>query len=751
MMGQGPDALPAAGGWAPSEDDLKAVVRSERGLALGFENDSELLEARETALNYVKGEMPDLIAPKGRSGAMSSDISDAVESILPDLVEIFVGGEDVATFSPRGPEDEKAAQQETDYVNHVVFSQNNGFMTLYSAIKDALISKLGIMKAWPEDCSETEEQAFQGKTDHELALAQIDGWEITERKPSEFQAMPVPGMAIAPPMAPPPGMGAPQGPLLNAPSGLNAPSAANVGLQQPAPQPMMPPPLLQLWDGVLTRTKKQSRVRIQAVPPEHFAVARDTVALADTTYCAMRSYPRAQELLADGYDPDEVDRLPPWVQSASNMEEEARDTAGEHDIAVGSGVRELRQVEIIEHYVRIRNEETDDLEIWRAVTGNDESVLLKMEKVSAIPFSTLTPYPVTHRLMGRSLADMLLEIQRIRTVLLRMGLDSGYFALNQRIQVARNELTETTIEDLLDNQPGRPVITKSGNGLTPIPSPGLGFDVWNALELTAVMGEQRSGAVRNAQGLNPDTLHDTAAGASMLMGAAQKRVRMIARIFAETGIKDLFLNVHALLRAGPAQPAVVRLRNSWVDVDPTNWGVRDDMDIHIGVGSGGRDHDIAVMQQVGVIMQGLVTAQGGPHGPIVTMKNLYTAADKMLSTLGRKDVDQLISDPSEAMQGPPPPPPPNPDLLKLQAQTQLQQAKDANEHQLNTMKAQADAQNQQAKTQSDAQVKQYQADLDAQLKREKMAVEAQLKREQMQFDAQVRLTSPAVRFGGEAG
>lgn len=201
--GNDPDVLPPEG-WSPDPDYLTTVCKQERGAALGLENDSELMEDREIALNYVKGFMPDQPAYEGRSAAMTSDISDAVESILPDLVEIFVGGEDVATFAPRNAKDEDAAQQETDYVHFVVFQQNAGFMTLYSAIKDALINKLGIMKSWTEDCSEDEEMAFQGKTDVELMLAMNDGWEIVEKKPSAFQSFPQSSPAPPPPAGLPP-------------------------------------------------------------------------------------------------------------------------------------------------------------------------------------------------------------------------------------------------------------------------------------------------------------------------------------------------------------------------------------------------------------------------------------------------------------------------------------------------------------------------------------------------------------------
>ena len=83
--------------------------------------------------------------------------------------------------------------------------------------------------------------------------------------------------------------------------------------------------------------------------------------------------------------------------------------------------------------------------------------------------------------------------------------------------------------------------------------------------------------VRNAQGLNPDTLHDTASGMLALMSAAQRRVRMIARILAETCVKELYLGLHALIREHAEAARVAMLNGAWVTIDPTSWGTRNAM------------------------------------------------------------------------------------------------------------------------------------------------------------------------------
>jgi hypothetical protein len=260
-----------------------------------------------------------------------------------------------------------------------------------------------------------------------------------------------------------------------------------------------------------------------------------------------------QDLIEQGYDKDTLAKLPSYESDHTEEIEYARDTAGETDEEGEPNI--LRQVEVIEHYIRVDYDEDGKPEYYKVLAGGDETIILDIERVDCVPFAAITPYPQTHRLFGRSLADLMVEVQRIKTALLRLMLDSGYFALNQRAEVAMDRANEFTISDLINNTPGRPVRSKTGEAIKPIRAGSLSFDVQGALEYVATMGEQRSGIVRNAQGLNPDTLHDTAAGAQQLMSAAQKRVRMIARVFAETGVKDLFLGLHDMLRQVGSDPA----------------------------------------------------------------------------------------------------------------------------------------------------------------------------------------------------
>ena len=690
-----------------TDDELLQVVAEERQKSVGFDHDEELRSARDLALNYSKGEMPDLPSMEGRSSAVSTDVADAIETILPDLVEIFIG-EDVATFSPVGPEDEEAARQETDYVNHVVFEENDGFLLLMGFIKDALQSKIGVCKAWWEEYTEPAEE-FTGKTLEEAIAAKAQhGDALTDAT-------------------------------------QNPDGSVDFKIQ----------------------AQKKGRVCTELVAPEDFTVSRDTVKLGKTPYCAHKSRPRAYELLERGLSEDVVSRLPAYGVEDDETDL-ARDTAGESD-EVNASQGEFRQVEIVEHYLRVKGG------YWRVLTDATDSILLEKEKVRAVRFYAITPYPVTHRFYGLSVADKLLEIQRIKTALLRMLLDSGYFALNQRMAVSEAESNEHTLNDLLLNEPNRPVRMARAGAVSPLGSGGLSFDAFGALEYMAVEGEKRTGIVRNAQGLNPDTLHDTARGAMALMSAAARRTRFIARIFAETGIKDLFLGVHALLRENATAPAKARLRNKWVDVDFTKWGNRSDMTIEIGVGSGGQEQQLAALTQALEVMQGVVMQQGGLNGPLVTADNVYALLKKYFEQgLKFKSADPFIMDPAEAE---PQEPQPDPAMLEaqakqqeMQAKLQLEQAKVDGQRQIAEIKAQSEIETVRAVATEKATLARQEAEERAALKRQEhqetmaltmernaaelahkreiAALELQMKREEMMIEAELK--SAAIYMKSEA-
>jgi hypothetical protein len=154
-----------------STSDLKAMLSSEKANALAAISAARLMEERADAMDYYLGDMrKDMPAQDGRSRAVSTDVADTIEGLMPSLMDIFAGSDEVVRFEPVGPEDEAAAQQETDYVNHVFMQQNPGFMVLYSFIKDALLSKVGIVKVWWEEREEESRETYYDLTDDQFTL-----------------------------------------------------------------------------------------------------------------------------------------------------------------------------------------------------------------------------------------------------------------------------------------------------------------------------------------------------------------------------------------------------------------------------------------------------------------------------------------------------------------------------------------------------------------------------------------------------
>lgn len=658
------------------------IVRSEQQNAIGIEMGDEVVADRIRAMEYLKGEMSDLPSMPNRSKAMSTDVSDAVLTALPDLVEIFVGGEDIGAFRGVGEEDEQAAKQETEVVNHVIMEQNPGFELVHDGIHDALTNKVGVYNFWLEEEESYSAESVEGQT----------------------------AMAVE--------------------AAIQQHGDGVLNVQQTGEDPMVGP----LYSFTIQRAKTNKCVKIMAVDPNRFAVARDTKNLRDTTYCTMMTTPRAQELKAMGFDPDLVDALPAYNPAASQEAELARDTAGENlNVGANSPTHDLRTVCVYVHVIRVDAMDEGKPQIWRIVSDEKATVLLDKEMLTTVPFAAGSPYRIPHRLYGRSLADLLIEVQRIRTALTRLHLDSGFFSINQRHEVALSDANEHTLSDYLNNVPGFPVRSKTGNALKPLVNARSDYNTLESLEYFATVAEQRTGIVRNAQGINPDTLHDTAKGAQMLMTAAQKRLRMIARTLAETLFKDLFIGVHTLLRTSGSQQMTVRITGKeWVPVDPSSWGERSDMTIEIGMGAGGREMDLVAAGAIGNLMEKVLAAQtnGAISAPIATPDDVYRYADWFVGRAGIKK--KFFTDPKPAMQQQAQQPPQeDPETQKAKAELALQQQ----QMQFDQQAQAAKLANDKAAAEDKARLDQWVAQQEADLAEKRAVFEAELAERNAQREA----------------
>jgi hypothetical protein len=673
-----------------SPTDLLAIVRAEMERAVGFDNDAELRDDRERALLYYKGDVSkDIQTIPNRSKAVSSDLSDAVETILPDLMEIFIGGDDVVAFKPQKQQDIEPSKQETAFLTEVVLQRNPGFLNFYTAFKDALLLKTGIFHwEWEEDVNE-ETEDFTGKNAVELQLAAADG------------------------------------------------DVSNVKADGDG----------QTYSFTVTKRTDNSMAKYWAIAPEDFAAAPDTIDIAHTTYCVERQRPRVQDLIALGFDAAKVRELETYSPGSDETIRLARDNAGESNETGEAGDdtdNDLRQVEVRKHCIRILGK-NNKLELVCLYSDAQASNELYKEKIERIPYAVGSPYLIPHRLIGRSLADMLVEVQKIKTALYRMCLDCGFFALNQRSEVALERANEFTITDLLKNEPLQPVRSRTGDAVRPLVAGPLNFDPYKAIEFFSTVAEGRTGVVRNAQGLNPDTLHDTAKGALMLLSAAQKRTKMIARIMAETLVKPLYLGMHACIRENAKSGTIANLLGKWVPVDPTKWAERNAMTVEVGLGAGGKDVELAAMNQIVGDMALIVKEQGGAAGPIVTQKNVYRAAIDKARKLGVKTPEEYYTDPANA---PPQPPRPDPEMIKVQGEQQLAAMKQQGEMQLAQAKMASEESIQQHKAQTQAAVNQQQQ----QLEHARLVAQQQgeMAMEQLKIASQERIAVEVARINAEA-
>ncbi|HEX2113492.1 MAG TPA: hypothetical protein VHM01_03725, partial [Alphaproteobacteria bacterium] len=621
------------------ESALKSILQTEQAAAMGDSAASDLASQRAQAMDYYLGDMAeDMPAAPGRSRAVSTDVADTVDGIMPSLIDIFMASDEVARFNPVGPEDEEAAKQETDYVNHVFYQENRGFVVLHSMIKDALIQKNGIVKFWWEEGEKEERETYQNLPDDAFALLVADdGIELIEHT-----VRPDPSYAV--------------------------PEAAEA-----APQ---------LHDAVVIRRKPYGCVRVVAVPPEEFLISKRARSIEEARYCAHKVKRSVSELIAAGYPRDVVENLPAGTSSATD-EAQARATVDDNDEEDGFDTnRAMRLVEVTEHYIRVDWDGDGIAELRKVTTAGSGAEILDNEPIDMMPFAGITPILMSHRFWGRSVADLVMDIQRIKTALIRALLDNAYFANNQRMEVSESHANDHTLDDLLTNRPGGIVRTKMPGGLLPIPTNPIGGHIFPVLEYMDTTREVRTGVTRLAVGPDPNTLNPystTATGANLLANAAQQRIRLIARTFAETGIKDLFVGIHALILKHGKAARIVRLRDQWVTVDPRAWKTRKDMTVLVGLGTGTRDQ---VQNYLTTILQMQIRAlemQGGAAGPLVTLSNIYNTLRKLTENAGFTSADPFFTAPGAAM---PQAGPPQPDPQMVEA---------ANRMQMERMKAEADA------------------------------------------------------------
>ncbi len=614
-----------------SEDDLHGIVSAEIDDAAAYIDDV-ISPERATAGEYYKGE-PFGNEEEGRSQVVSMDVRDTVQAIMPSIMRVFFSATNVVEFAPNGPEDIANAEQATEYVNYCLTRDNNLFEVCYSSFKDALVRKNGILKVWWEEDKNVETINYTGLDEQAFTVLVADPdveLRDIEIEMSEMQVETPEGMMASAPPA--------------------------------------------MYSCTAVRTTTKGRIAVASVPPEEFLIDRQAKSLEDAAFVGHRRYVTVSDLVKMGYELEEIEDLGYETTEDFNGNQETFDRNPDATI-LGAGRTDLasRKIEYIETYLYVDMDGDGIAELRRVCVGGSAYKILHNEPCDHIPFVSFCPDPEPHTFFGMSIADVVMDIQLIKSNILRNMLDSLAQSIHPRTAVVEGQVN---LEDVMNTEVGGIIRMRAPGMVQPFSQPFVGQAAFPMLQYMDELRENRTGISKAAAGLDANALQSsTRAAVAATVTAAQQHIELICRIFAETGMKPLFKKALHLLTTYQDAPRMVRLRNQFVPIDPRVWNSNMDVVVNVALGTGTNEEKMAFLAQVAQ-KQEMLIQQGGVQGnPLVDLSQYRNTLAQMLALAGYKDPNMFFKDP--AMQPPPPPPappPPSPEEILAQVQAQAIQA-----------------------------------------------------------------------------
>ncbi len=698
------------------ERELVSLIEKKVSSSIGNYN-GDLSESRAKELKYYYGE-PFGNEIEGESQVVSTDVFDTVEGMLPDLLDIFFSSDDVVMFNPVGAEDEEKAKQRTDVCNYVLTRQNNGFLVFYEWFKDALLQKNGVVKYWWEEDKSYNKDSYQGLTEGQyLKLSQDDAVEITAHTEYEDKSeMPLREMAL-------------QEFLKKAPPQFH----------EQIKQQIMGQPLPKLHDVEVKVLKDRSRVCIECVPPEEFGIdaAHKCVSIQETNFCYHKNKQTISSLRAKGC-PEEV-----LIQIGSdhNLSDLTAESLARDKYVDQQTIRndDTKDTHVTECFIRV-DMDNDGVDELRHVILVDRAVWID-EETDHINFAAITPIIMPHRWIGRSAAELVMEDQFTKSVLIRQMLNNLYLTNNPRKVVLSSPsgVVQANLDDMYNSRPGAIAREYVPNAIRNEETPFVAGAAFPMLEYIDGQKEVRTGVTRYSQGTDADSLNKTARGIGLIQQAGQKREKLIARIFAETGVKDLMKGIAYMLSKYSTKAMTIKLRNQWVDIDPREWEDQYDMVVNVGLGTGNKDQQLA---HLNLVDQSQLELMKTGRGYLVTDENVFNLHSKRAETMGFKNPEMFISSPNSVQK---PPPAPNPDLLKIQQADKEATSKLQSNEKIRQFDAQTQKELETIKAQGQAVIEQMK--LQAMKEIEAMKIQAQQQLEVFRTNATLKDQASALEHG----
>ena len=614
-------------GFKPLNDiELKSIVAGEITDAVGsIFSGSEIAEARRQALRLFFGKPLGNEVP-GRSQVVMTEVADTIHWIMPSLMRMFTGGSVTAEYCATNEQEEEQARQATEIINQFFREEADGFMLLYEWFFTALLERRSFVKVWMEERVEPEIRTYAGLTEREFSVLMEETPDATimeyDERTETFRGEQIP-----------------------------------------------------VIDVTLRTVRVRRELKIRGIPPEEFLIARRESTLDDDTWFAgerRRLY--SSDLIAMGFAPEFIRQLPVDEDQEFALSRIERLHDEQDYPARVSSRRDLASREhwVNDCYMRVDYDGDGFAELRRVmVIGDEAQVLMENEYANFMPYASLTAFPVPFKFHGLSIADIVGDLQRIKSTLWRQTLDNIYLQNNPRHAVLRGAVA---LEDMLQSRPGGVVRVNTLDAIKSLDIAGLDPRiVASMMDKLDEIKETRTGVSPNHQGIDAASLKGGATGVSAHLAAAQARVELIGRIFAETGVRQLFhLILRTLKQEGAGKTLSMKIGEKWIDADPSQWNDRMKVRVKVGLGVGAATERISYLMAM-INLQQQAIQQGA--GFLTTPWKVYKTLGELTKAMGYDREDLFFSEPEKDATWPAPPP--DPRLLESERRSREDEMRNA--------------------------------------------------------------------------
>lgn len=657
-----------------TDQQVVDLARGELEAAMGSPG-GDISNERAEAYNYYLrkpfgNEQEDL------SKVVTSDVMEVVDGIMPSMMRLFTSQDNLVQFDGFDLQDEAQAEQESDYISYLFFKRNPAFEIMFFWTFDALLQKNGYVKCFWDDAERVCFERYQGLSEIELiALLEDEELEPIEREERIGEYVDETGELVTGPV----------------------------------------------YDVKFKRIQKRGKVTVENVPPDELRISNDANRLDPSTarMIAHERYVKRGTLIEMGFDKKLVNDLPAQIQSIESTETQARkDKSDDQTLGKGSGVDKSQDdILLSEVYMKVDQDGDGRAELKQIYIANGEK--LEINDCDRQPFHALCGAPLPHKHIGMAVAEKVMDNQLITSTLIRQVLDNLYHTNNPGHGVWEQGIGEGTMDALLTRRVGavttfrRPV----QESYAPMTVPFTAAESFPMLQYFDKVKRDRTGVSSDAEGLQPEALkHIQQSVLAASSDQSKMKIELVARIFAETGIKTLFLHMHELVLKHQQDAEIVKLRGQYVQVNPQEWRTRFDMTANIGLGIGTREQNLLHLETIWEKQAQMV--QAGGMNLTVTPKNIYNTAAEIVKNANYKTPGVFFTDPGDKQA--PPPPSEQDELQKQQMQLEARrQELDAARNEINQAKLQLQAQKQQI----DAQMEMMKLQEKAQEREDKYAAE----------------------------